>query len=30
MGSAEFSQFLVKRLAEYREFYNGVGLGGKP
>jgi tripartite-type tricarboxylate transporter receptor subunit TctC len=29
LGSAEFSQFLVKRLAEYKEFYDGVGLGGK-
>jgi putative tricarboxylic transport membrane protein len=30
LGSAEFSRFLVKRLAEYRGFYDAVGLGGKP
>jgi tripartite-type tricarboxylate transporter receptor subunit TctC len=29
MGSAEFSQFLVKRLAEYSEFYDAVGLGAQ-
>ena len=30
LGSAEFSRFLVKRLAEYKDFYDAVGLGGKP
>lgn len=30
MGSAEFSQFLAKRLAETRDFYNAIGLGAKP
>ena len=30
MGGAEFSQFLAKRLVEYGEFYDAVGLGGKP
>lgn len=30
MGSAEFSQFLAKRLAEARGFYNDIGLGAKP
>lgn len=27
MGSAEFTQFLQKRLVEYSEFYDAVGLG---
>jgi putative tricarboxylic transport membrane protein len=30
MGSAEFSQFLAKRLEEARGFYNDIGLGRKP
>ena len=30
MGSAEFSQFLAKRLEEARGFYNDIGLGAKP
>ena len=30
MGSAEFSQFLAKRLTEYREFYDAIGMGKKP
>ena len=30
MGSAEFSQFLAKRLEEARGFYNDIGLGSKP
>ena len=30
MGSAEFSRFLAKRLAEARDFYNDIGLGAKP
>jgi len=30
MGSAEFSQFLAKRLVEARDFYNAIGLGAKP
>lgn len=30
MGSTEFSQFLAKRLIEYREFYDAIGLGKKP
>jgi tripartite-type tricarboxylate transporter receptor subunit TctC len=27
LGPAEFSQFLVKRYAEYSEFYEAIGLG---
>ncbi|MGH8634618.1 MAG: Bug family tripartite tricarboxylate transporter substrate binding protein [Burkholderiales bacterium] len=30
MGSAEFSRFLAKRLAEAKGFYNDIGLGAKP
>ena len=30
MGSAEFSRFLEKRLAEAGGFYNDIGLGAKP
>jgi len=30
LGSAEFSQFLVQRLAEYKEFYDAVGATTKP
>ncbi len=29
MGSAELGDFLAKRLVEYSEFYDAVGLGGK-
>ena len=29
LGSAEFGDFLAKRLVEYGEFYDAVGLGGK-
>jgi putative tricarboxylic transport membrane protein len=30
LGSAEFSRFLARQLAEAREFYNAIGLGAKP
>ena len=30
MGGAEFGQFLAKRLEEFRDFYNAIGLGPKP
>lgn len=30
MGGAEFTQFLKQRWELYREFYNAIGLGGKP
>ncbi len=30
LGSAEFTQFLAKRMVEYSEFYKAVGLGRKP
>ena len=29
MGSTEFAQFLAKRLVEYKEFYDAIGLGKK-
>ena len=29
LGSAEFSQFLVKRMAEYKDFYDAIGVGKK-
>jgi len=29
LGSTEFGDFLAKRLVEYGEFYDAVGLGGK-
>jgi putative tricarboxylic transport membrane protein len=29
MGSAEFTQFLAKRMVEYKEFYDAIGLGKK-
>jgi putative tricarboxylic transport membrane protein len=29
MGSTEFTQFLARRLVEYREFYEAIGLGKK-
>ena len=29
MGSTEFTQFLAKRMLEYRDFYNAIGLGKK-
>ena len=30
LGSTEFTQFLTKRLQEYREFYDAIGMGKKP
>ena len=29
LGGAEFSQFLVKRMAEYKDFYDAIGVGKK-
>ena len=29
MGSTEFAQFLVKRMAEYKDFYDAIGIGKK-
>jgi hypothetical protein len=29
MGSADFTRYLEKRLAEARGFYNDIGLGAK-
>ncbi len=29
LGSAEFAQFLVKRMAEYKDFYDAIGVGKK-
>ena len=29
MGGAEFSQFLARRMSEYTEFYDAIGLGKK-
>ncbi len=29
MGSTEFAQFLAKRLVEYRDFYDAIGMGKK-
>jgi putative tricarboxylic transport membrane protein len=29
MGSTEFAQFLVKRMAEYKDFYDAIGVGKK-
>lgn len=30
MGSSEFAQFLAKRMVEYKEFYDAIGLAKKP
>ena len=30
MGSAEFTQFLTKRMVQYGEFYDTIGIGKKP
>ena len=30
MGSTEFAQFLAKRMIEYKEYYDAIGLGKKP
>ena len=30
MGSTEFTEFLARRMLEYREFYDAIGLGKKP
>lgn len=30
MGPAEFTQFLAKRMEEYKEFYDAIGLAKKP
>lgn len=30
MGSAEFTQFLAKRMVQYGEFYDAIGMGKKP
>jgi putative tricarboxylic transport membrane protein len=27
MGSTEFTQFLAKRMVEYKEYYDAIGLG---
>ena len=29
MGSTEFAQFLAKRMVEYKEFYDAIGLSKK-
>ncbi len=30
MGGTELAQFLVKRMAEYKDFYDAIGVGRKP